>query len=135
LTPSIVITIIATLVFIVGVFLAVSVVDHALGFQSDHTVTAFLMGALLATALWALLGVVALATGATSWLLGSQAETWTSKALSALGTEWTIFHNVTFLEGYRPNTWLVDVDHVAVGPGGVLVIETKYSSNPPDLVR
>ena len=31
------------------------------------------------------------------------------------------------------NSWPVDVDHVAVGPSGVLVVETKYSTDLIDL--
>ena len=131
--PQVILIILATLVLIVGVFSVVSVFDRALGWVPDLSVNAFLLGALLATALWALLGVIALATGATSWFLGSQAEQWTAKALNTLGADWRVFHNVTFLEGHEPNTWLVDIDHVAVGPGGVLVVETKYTSNALDL--
>jgi len=131
--PAILLTIAAMLILIVGDFFAVSLLDHALGTRPNGSVNAFLLGVLLATALWASLSVVAIATGATSWFMGSQAEKWTSRALGHLEGDWQIFHGVAFLEGRRPNTWTVDIDHIAVGPGGVLVVETKYSSNPPDL--
>jgi len=118
---------------IVGVFSVVSVFDRALGWVPDLSVNAFLLGALLATALWALLGVITLATGATQWFLGAQAEKWTAQALKTLGADWRVVHNVAFLEGHGPNTWVVDIDHIVVGPGGVLVVETKYTSNDLDL--
>jgi len=127
------VTIVGAFVVIVGVFVVVSLFDHALDWHPDLSVNAFLLGALLATALWLFVGVIALATGATSWFVGAQAEKWTAQALKTLGADWRVVHNVPFLEGHGPNAWVVDVDHIVVGPGGVLVVETKYSSNALDL--
>lgn len=132
-TPPVILIIVGTFVVIVGVFLAASLFDHALGWHPDLSVNAFLLGALLATSLWVFVGVIALVTGATSWFVGSQAEQWTAKALNTLGPDWRVLHNVTFLEGHGPNAWVVDIDHIAVGPSGVLVVETKYTSNALDL--
>jgi hypothetical protein len=49
------------------------------------------------------------------------AEKWTSRELrKGLGRAWTVVDGISFAE-------LGDVDHVAVGRGGVLAVETKYS--------
>jgi hypothetical protein len=52
--------------------------------------------------------------------LGGLAEQWTSAALRKLGRRcWRVVDCVEFKD--------MDVDHVAVGPAGVLVVETKWS--------
>jgi len=48
---------------------------------------------------------------------GAQAEEKVGEALDALG-DWRVFHNLLLPE-------LGDVDHLAVGPGGVVLVETK----------
>jgi len=133
LTPPVILIIVGTLLLIVGIFVVGSLFSHALDWHSDLSVNAFLLGSLLATALWVFVGAIALATGATSWFVGAQAERWTAETLNTLGTDWRVVHNVTFIEGHGANTWVVDIDHIAVGPGGLLVVETKYSSNALDL--
>lgn len=61
--------------------------------------------------------------------MGADAEQWTARALHALGPLWHIEHNVPFPErGY-----MRDVDHIAVGPYGVLAVETKWTSATVDL--
>ena len=50
-----------------------------------------------------------------------------------LGPSWRLFFNVPFSVGRGDNSWIVDVDLIAVGPYGVLVVETKFSSAPIDL--
>lgn len=52
---------------------------------------------------------------------GAEGEAATARALAALdAAEWTIFHDVRW-----PGRKLANVDHVAVGPGGVFVIDSK----------
>ncbi|HEX2051316.1 MAG TPA: NERD domain-containing protein [Actinomycetota bacterium] len=54
------------------------------------------------------------------------AERWTSRELRrALGRDWRVIDWISF-EHY-------DVDHVVVGPGGVYVVETKYTDSPVEL--
>src|SRR5579862_2371398 len=94
-----------------------------LGIRSATTVLAFLLGFFVAGFLGAIWYVVATFTGASSWMVGALAERWTAKELLALGPRWKLFNNIPFIEqGFDGNTWEIDVDHVAVGPYGVLVV-------------
>lgn len=54
-----------------------------------------------------------------AWRIGAEGEEATAAALASLEPEWTLVHD---LEIPRSKA---NVDHVAVGPGGVVVIETK----------
>lgn len=57
-------------------------------------------------------------------LPGEAAELSVSVSLRGLGPEWTVLDNLV-LETGNPSFPLTEVDHVAVGPGGVFVVETK----------
>lgn len=62
-----------------------------------------------------------LARSAEAWERGADGEAATARALEALpSTEWTVFHDVRWPGRQRAN-----IDHVAVGPGGVFVIDAK----------
>jgi hypothetical protein len=53
--------------------------------------------------------------------MGAEAEVWTAGELKQLDAErWTVFHDVPIGAG--------NVDHVAVGPGRVYAIETKWTA-------
>lgn len=93
----------------------------------DGPLLFFLLGLLFGGVLGAVWYVAAVVSGGANALIGAGAETWTAKELVGLGPEWEVIHNVTFDVGHRGA--VVDVDHVAVGPGGVLVVETKWSSS------
>ena len=41
--------------------------------------------------------------------------------------------NVPFSVGFGDKAYEIDVDHIVIGPYGVLVLETKFSSSPVDL--
>jgi hypothetical protein len=69
------------------------------------------------------------ADGSASWRVGAQAEQWTARELDALGPSWIIEHDIPFPE----RTYTANVDHVAVGPHGVLAVETKWTSHEVDL--
>jgi hypothetical protein len=61
------------------------------------------------------------AVGLTFRWLGADAERWTSEELQKLPSRsWAVFHDIP-LE-------YANVDHVAVGPGRIYAIETKWSS-------
>jgi hypothetical protein len=49
-----------------------------------------------------------------------------------LGPKWRVEHGVP-LSGHGARKWFTDVDHVAIGPYGVLVAETKFSMSAVDL--
>lgn len=69
------------------------------------------------------------ADGSATWRVGAEAERWTAGELDALGPSWLVEHDVPFPE----RTYVADVDHVAIGPYGVLAIETKWTSHEVDL--
>jgi len=115
------------------VMLGTNALFRALGFHTSETDTAFVLGGAVTGSVLVLVGLVIVYSGGVSWLVGAQAERWTDDILRGLGPPWKIVHNVEFVAGDPPDTWTVDVDHIAVGPDRVLVIETKYSSDPVDL--
>lgn len=87
--------------------------------------TTFLKGVLLgvtataavcATASW-----VVLLTGTAPILMGANAERWTAEELESLKEHgYRVIHHAGLRRG--------DIDHVLIGPGGVLVFETKWRS-------
>jgi hypothetical protein len=58
---------------------------------------------------------------ARGWYWGVLGERRVADILSGLGREWTVLHSVPVGSGST------DIDHVAIGPSGVFVINTKYS--------
>lgn len=54
------------------------------------------------------------------WYLGALGELEVANHLDALSPEWTVLHSVPI--GTRGS----DIDHIAVGPGGVFTINTKF---------
>lgn len=60
--------------------------------------------------------------GSMTWRVGALGEFWTSEELRKLGPGWTILNSlkVPAADGTRR-----EIDHVAVGPGGVIAVETK----------
>jgi hypothetical protein len=58
---------------------------------------------------------------ARSWYQGVIGERRIAGLLAQLGPEWTVLHSVPF------GTGSTDIDHIAIGPGGVFTINTKYS--------
>lgn len=59
-------------------------------------------------------------TGTTHRRMGGSAEEWTSSELRKLGRSWRVFDRVEFRK--------LDVDHVAVGPDKVLIVDAKWTS-------
>jgi hypothetical protein len=114
-------------------FIVVPEILRAIGVRTNVGVSGFLFGFLLATFLAALVFLAATFTGAGQYLSGAMAERWTGRELRKLGPSWQIFHGVPFDYGFAPKSPEIDVDHTAVGPYGVLVVETKYISRIPDL--
>ena len=55
--------------------------------------------------------------------VGAFGEQWTSAELRNLGRGWTILNNVRVPAA---NGEPREVDHIAVGPGGVLVLDSKF---------
>ena len=83
----------------------------------------FVAGVWLASVVWFLVFLVVQLSGTASLMMGTTAEQWTAQELRKL----------------RPRGWKVvshtipkygDIDHIAIGPGGLLVVETKWRSDP-----
>ena len=83
----------------------------------------FVGGSLVALYNWCLM-----ASGASGATLGEAGEEWTSNELRRLRRHgWKFVNGLQFRVG--------DIDHVAVGPDGVVVIESKWTSMGVDLDR
>jgi hypothetical protein len=133
LTPPVLGIIAATVALEVVLVIGGSALARASGVRTSNTLSSFVLGALVATAILVLAGVGAVLSGGVNWITGSKAEQWTVEALGQLGPDWRILSNLPFKVESPPDTFIVDVDHVAVGPYGVLVVESKYSTDSIDL--
>jgi hypothetical protein len=121
------------LVLQVGVMVGAVALTRVAGSRSNDTLVAVIIAVIGTATVCVLVGLAVVFSGGVSWLVGGQAERWTGEALQRFGPEWRFAHNLEFVVGEPPYSFPVDVDHVAVGPSGVVVIETKYSSEQVDL--
>jgi Nuclease-related domain len=81
-------------------------------------------GAWLATGFWLLAFQVVLASGTAPRMMGDRGEQFTASELRRMRRRgWRVMNHVA-LKRHS------DIDHVAIGTGGVLVIETKWSGDP-----
>jgi len=86
----------------------------------------FVAGAATASFFW-IVWVLVDSPSSESKSLGGEAEIWTSNGLRRLRRAgWTVIDHVPFEER--------NVDHVLVGPSGVIAVESKYSSGPWQIV-
>ncbi|TFC59537.1 NERD domain-containing protein [Cryobacterium sp. TMT2-15-1] len=80
--------------------------------------------------LWArFLGRSPLGVNCEGWYLGAQGEIVVGEKLATLSPEWAVFHALP-IGGHG---W--DIDHVLVGPGGVITINTKQHRRQRVLVE
>ena len=87
-------------------------------------VRGLLFGAAGACGVWVALLLSTLHSGAGNRLMGAVGEGWTAMDLARLAKRgWVV---VNGLQVRRQS----DIDHVAVGPAGILVVETKWSADP-----
>ena len=83
----------------------------------------FVAGAWLATVIWFLAFLVVQSSGTAPTMMGATAEQWTAQELRRLRRRgWRVVSHTMPTYG--------DIDHVAVGPGGLVVVETKWKSDP-----
>jgi len=81
------------------------------------------LGASIASGLWFDAWIAVVWTGASSKFMGVNGEFWTADELRKLDNKgWRL------INGLQLNSRF-DIDHVAVGPGGVLVVESKWSAS------
>ena len=90
-------------------------------FVASDFLRGVVLGADLATATALVCFVVVQSTGTAPTMMGDEAEQWTAQELRKLG-DWRLVNHFELSYG--------DIDHVAVGPAGVLVFETKWSARP-----
>jgi hypothetical protein len=90
----------------------------------------FLAGALVTSGIWIAVVLVLVASGTGCLMMGDVAEQWTAQELRPLRRHrWKLINRMLL------RRW--DIDHIAIGPGGVIVAETKWSGDhwkldPPD---
>ena len=101
----------------------------ALGYPANTWWTGFSLGVVAGCLPCLLWMAVTQIDGSASWRLGALAEEWTAERLKVLPGSWHIEHSVPFPAGRSA----VDVDHILVGYGGVLAIETKWTSHAIEL--
>ena len=100
----------------------VALAASPLAWLMPHWVRGFALGVILSSGVWSAAYLVATTSGAATAAMGQLAEQWTARDLRRLvKRRWHLANSLA----YRP--W--DLDHVLVGPGGVLVVETKHSAN------
>lgn len=76
------------------------------------------------------LAVVAWPSSAGRWAAGAAGEQATARALAGVERAgWTVLHDV------RPPGTRWNVDHLLIGPGGVVVVETKQWRRPVRTLR
>jgi hypothetical protein len=133
LAPEIILMVIGIILAYILIFVGELAGLKALGIRTSGSTLAFIFGFLIATFLCVILYIGIVFTGAANYLTGALAERWTRQEFAALGSAWHIFSNVPFSVGFGDMSYEIDVDHIVIGPYGVLVLETKYSSLPLDL--
>ena len=84
---------------------------------------AYLLGGLLASAGWMIALQIVVFSGSATRLVGEQAELWTASELRRLRRGGSHVANGFRLRQYG------DIDHVLVGPVGLIVVETKWCSD------
>jgi hypothetical protein len=97
-------------------FAAQAIIDKLLSQQVDHPGR---------TRLARFLGRSPLGGNALGWYRGAQGELFVGALLAQLPPEWAVFHGLPV----GMNGW--DIDHVVVGPGGVVTINTKQHRGSP----
>jgi hypothetical protein len=85
---------------------------------------AAIIGASVATGFWLAIGLTTLVGGVGPTMMGAVAERWTASELRRLRRSgWRLINGLKL----RP---VADVDHIAVWPGGLLIVETKWAAEP-----
>lgn len=118
---------------ILGLSLLWRYVSSIVGAPPGPLLFGFVLGAGTSCGPWILWIAVTSVDGSSSWRLGAQGEEWTADQFRKLCPPWELVHNIPFDVGTGPWAYQVDVDHVATGPGGVWVVESKFRGAHADL--
>jgi Nuclease-related domain len=90
-------------------------------FTADR-VAPYVVGGVAASGIWLTYVLFVLTGGVASRMAGILGEEWTSGELRTLAKRgWYVVNHVMLVH--------VDIDHVVLGPGGFLAVETKYRSD------
>jgi hypothetical protein len=83
------------------------------------------VGLAASTTVWMLVLAVILGSGTAPMMMGDTGEQWTASELRRLRRGgWRVMHHAILRAG--------DIDHIAIGPAGVVVAETTWRSNAWD---
>lgn len=121
------------LVLVVVLALAAQAATDLVGGKPNSFVTGFIMGIGVACVPWLFWTAITSVDGSWSWRVGADAERWTAEELARLGPAWQVEHHLVFTGTRRGERWYSDIDHVAVGPPGVLAVSTKWTADEWDL--
>lgn len=106
-----------------GFLLAVWLSDLLLSLFLHGMARGLFLGIMGASSLWLVVVGVIVWSGISPLIMGIQGEATTADVLKEFkGTDWHLIHGMRF-----PGSG--DIDHVMVGPSGILVFETKWSAH------
>lgn len=109
------------IILVVGAFTLVPA--PFLWFVPGVELRAFAAGGLVTSGFWCAWWTVVQLTGTASTMAGALGEQWSASELRKLSKHgWRLLNHVMLRHH--------DIDHIAVGPGGILVVESKWTSEP-----
>lgn len=114
---------------VVGLTVASYAATDLVGGRPSSFVTGFVMGVGVACVPFFLWTAITSVDGSWSWRVGADAERWTAEELARLGPARQVEHHLVFTGKRQGKRWYSDVDHVAVGPPGVLAVSTKWTAD------
>jgi hypothetical protein len=126
--PGILATPAAVLTAIVLVIVGCAKLSDLIGHPWSPEVVAFVLGAAVATVVCVFTAVILVLDGSWSWRVGALGERSTAEVLHSLPGDWVIEHNIPYWYPDGRGEW--DIDHVVIGPAGVVVVDTKWISDP-----
>lgn len=107
---------------------------RSLGVRDNPATWGFFLGIAVTSLTWAWWSLIRDASGAGIAFMGALGEIRTAEELNKLGDHWVVLSHIPFRPA-GPRGPVVDIDHVAVGPYGVLVVETKRTTHAWNLSR
>jgi hypothetical protein len=94
-----------------------------LALRERGTGRAVIFAVMATSSVWLVIGIAVLLSGAAASVMGVIAEEWTANDLRSLRRRgWRV------VQGLRLR-YAADVDHIAIGPAGIVVVESKWRSD------
>lgn len=110
-------------------------ISGVFGVHIPWSAVTFSLGALVVGVIAFFCYLGAAYSGAVWYFVGSSAEKWTREEFKKSGADWQLVPNLPFLIPSRSGDYETDVDLVAVGRGGILAVEIKFSSSRAPISR